>query len=162
MKIQRWAPGLYALLLAVHAAVLVAQPGAVLLVSYAVVLALFALTLCLCWRRGTISVPHNRPFWRVLLLVMCFKAIAYVLLTLDAWTTPEGTLVAVDPAFYFCAAAVLAVLATTYMPGVPSSRWTSLLDGILVLALAWQFYDLLHAQVLPSAQAQDTGPASLL
>lgn len=156
MKIQRWAPGLYALLLAVHAAVLVAQPGAVLLVSYAVVLALFALTLCLCWRRGTISVPHNRPFWRVLLLVMCFKAIAYVLLTLDAWTTPEGTLVAVDPAFYFCAAAVLAVLATTYMPGVPSSRWTSLLDGILVLALAWQFYDLLHAQVLPSAQAQDT------
>jgi diguanylate cyclase (GGDEF)-like protein len=156
MKIQRWAPRIYVPVIAAHVAVLALAPPSVLLWSYILVLATFALTLWLCWRRSVISVAHNRRFWHVLLLAIVAKTAAFLLLAIDAWATTTGTLVAVDPAFFFCMAALLMVMTTTFTPGAPSSRWTMALDAVLALALVWQFYGLLQVQVRPAGQASGT------
>jgi diguanylate cyclase (GGDEF)-like protein len=152
MKTQHWAPRIYAPILLGQALVVAFAPAQVLLWSYGFVLAALFFTLWLCWRRSTISVAHNRPFWRVLLLALTAKTIAFVLLTLDAWITTRGTLVSIDPAFYFCIAALLMVVATTFTSGALTTRWTIGLDGILALALAWMFYDLLHVEIHPAGQ----------
>ncbi|HVX57783.1 MAG TPA: GGDEF domain-containing protein, partial [Candidatus Saccharimonadales bacterium] len=107
----------------------------------------------LCWQRSRLSVTHNRPFWRILLLALCAKLAAYALLAADAWVHTDGTLVAVDPAFHFCVSALLMVVAASYNPGSPVARWTNLIDGILAASIAWLFYDLLHVQLPPSGQS---------
>lgn len=154
MQIQQWAPKVYVPLLAIHLAVLIVEPAQVLTWSYALVLCVLALTLFLCWRRLRLSVKHNRPLWSLLLLALCLRATSFGLLFVDSLHNPEGSLVAFDPTFYFCLGSLVLTIAAAYNPVSALYRWGSVIDGVLVCAIAWLFYALLSSVM--------TAPAALM
>lgn len=151
MKIQRWAPKIYAPLLVSHLVVLLLVPAHVLSWSYAFVLAILALTLFLCGRRLQLSVIHNHPLWALLLLALMAQAAAFGLLFADALVNPQGTLVAFDPTFYFCLSSLLLTIAAVYNPVGLLYRWASVLDAALACAIAVLFYALLRKVIGQSA-----------
>lgn len=151
MKIQSWTPKIYFPLLVAQLAVLAVEPAHVLSWSYAFVLAVIAVTLFLCWRRLRLSVVHNHSLWTLLLLAVIAQFVAFSLLLADSWVNPQGTLVAVDPTFYFCLNSLLLTIAAAYRPAGALYRWTSIMDGFLACVIAVFFYVLLHRVVGRSA-----------
>ncbi|GLQ95896.1 GGDEF domain-containing protein [Dyella mobilis] len=157
MKMQNWAPRFYVPLLAVHVAILIAEPARVLTWSYVLVLACLAFTLFLGWRRLRFSVTHNRPTWALLLLALLTQAAAFVLLFIDSLKNPQGTLVAFDPTFYFCLNSLILTLAAAYRAVGSLQRWTSLIDAILAGIIALLFYVFLRKIIGDSATNPDLG-----
>lgn len=155
MKIQTLAPKVYVPLLAVHAAVLIAEPARVLSWSYALVLLVLLFTMFLAGRRLRLSMAHNRPWWTMLLLALVTQLAAFGLLLADSLVHPQGTLVAFDPTFYFCLSSLLLILAAVYNPVGPLHRWASALDAVLACAVAGLFYALLRHVI-----EQDTAETS--
>ena len=160
MKIQTLAPKVYVPLLAVHAAVLVAEPARVLSWSYALVLVALLFTLFLAGRRLRLSVAHNRPWWTMLLLALAAQLAAFGLLLADSLVHPQGTLVSFDPTFYFCLSSLLLTLAAVYNPVGPLHRWASALDAVLACAIAGLFYALLRNVM--KQDAAETSTASFV
>jgi len=152
---------LSALLLGAHAAIALFVTVATLSWSYGAVLLVAALTVWLCWRRITLAVEHNKPLWCILLGAILAKTVALALLFVDSLQHAEGTLVAVDPSFWFCVASLLMIAAATYNPAGPMFRWTTAADTLLAIALAVMFYLILHRAVDPAA-ANDSAPFLIL
>ena len=144
---QALAPRLYAALLTAHLAVLATEPPRVLTWSYVLVLAVLGFTLVLAARRVHLSVAHNRPLWALLLVSLLSQAIAFGLLFADSLANPQGTLVAVDPTFYFCLGSLLLTIAAAYEPVAPAYRWASVVDAALAALIALMFYGLVRALV---------------
>ena len=151
MKIQRWAPKIYAPLLVSHLVVLLLVPAHVLSWSYTFVLAILAVTLFLCGRRLHLSVAHNRPLWALLLFALVAQMAAFGLLFADSLVNAQGTLVGFDPTFYFCLSSLLLTIAAVYNPIGPLYRWASVLDGALACVIALLFYTLLRKVIGQSA-----------
>ncbi|WP_426699679.1 diguanylate cyclase [Rhodanobacter sp. Col0626] len=128
--------------------------------SYAVVLAMLALTVLLCWRRRCVSVAHNRPLWSLLLLALVAQGCAFGLLFTDSLSNPQGTLVAFDPTLYFCLSSLLLTIAAAYNPVATLYRWASIVDALLACAIATLFYYTLH-QVL-NAATQESATATFV
>ena len=140
----------YGVLLLVQLGVIAWAPPHLLTASYAVVLAILALTVLACWLRLRLSVRHNRPLWSLLLLALICQGGAFGLLFTDSLSNPLGTLVAFDPTFYFCLSSLLLTLAAAYNPVATLYRWASIVDGLLACAIAALFYYTLR-QVLDAA-----------
>ena len=155
MKIQTLAPKVYLPLLAVHAAVLAAEPAGVLSWSYVLVLVVLLFTLFLAGRRLRLSVAHNRPWWMLLSLALAAQLAAFGLLLADSLVHSQGTLVSFDPTLYFCLSSLLLTLAAVYNPVGPLHRWASALDALLACAVAVLFYALLRKVI-----QQDTAETS--
>nr|WP_063573172.1 GGDEF domain-containing protein [Luteibacter rhizovicinus] len=142
-----------ALLLGVHAGIAMFVTVRTLSWSYAAVLVIALLALYLCWRRSIQAVEHNKPLWWILFGAILAKTTALALLFADSLLNAEGTLVMVDPSFYFCMASLLMIAAATYNPTGPMFRWTTAADTLLAIALAAMFYVTLHHAVDPSSPA---------
>ncbi len=142
-----------ALLIGVHAGIAMFVTTWTLSWSYAAVLVIAALAMYLCWRRITQAVEHNKPLWWILLGAILAKTTALALLFADSLRHAEGTLVMIDPSFYFCMASLLMIAAATYNPAGPMFRWTTAADTVLAIALAAMFYVTLHHAVDPAAPA---------
>lgn len=141
------------LLLAVHAAIALFVATGTLSWSYAAVLLVAAMALYLCCRRIFQAVEHNKPLWSILLGAVLAKTAALALLFVDSLKHADGTLVMVDPSFYFCVASLLMIAAATYNPAGPMFRWTTAADTVLAVALAAMFYVTLHHALDPAAPA---------
>ncbi|MHB1058034.1 MAG: GGDEF domain-containing protein [Rhodanobacter sp.] len=150
----------YVPLLLAQLGVIAWAPPHLLSWSYAVVLAILALTVLLCWRRLRLSVRHNRPLWSLLLLALVAQAGAFGLLFTDSLSNPLGTLVAFDPTLYFCLSSLLLTIAAAYNPVATLYRWAGIVDSLLACAIAMLFYYTLH-QVL-SAPSQESAPATFV
>lgn len=151
MKIQSWTPKIYPPLLIAQLAVLAIVPASVLSWSYALVLAVIAVTLFLCWRRLRLSVAHNRSLWTLLLFALIAQFAAFGILLADSLVNPQGTLIAFDSTFYFCLNSLLLTIAAAYRPAGALYRWTSIMDGFLACVIAVFFYVLLHRVIGRSA-----------
>lgn len=160
MKIQALTPRIYVPLLAIHLAVLVAEPARVLSWSYLFVLAVLLFTLALGGRRLRLSVLHNRPLWALLTVALVAQLAAFGLLFADSLVNPQGTLVAFDPTLYFCLGSLFLTIAAVYNPTGPLHRWMSILDGVLACAIAGLFYILLHRII--GAGSSDVSTASFI
>lgn len=158
MKIQALTPKVYVPLLALHLAVLIAQPAHVLSWSYVLVLAVLLFTLFLSVRRLRFSVLHNHPLWALLTAALVTQLAAFGLLLADSLVNPQGTLVAVDPTLYFCLSSLLLTIAAVYSPIGPLRRWTSIIDGVLACAIAALFYVLLHWSIGQGASDVSAAP----
>ena len=147
MKMHAGMSRAYVPLLLVQLGVVVWAPPHLLTWSYAVVLAMLAVTILACWRRLRLSVHHNRPLWSLLLLALIAQGGAFGLLFTDSLSNPLGTLVAFDPTLYFCLSSLLLTAAAAYNPVATLYRWASIVDSLLACAIAALFYYTLH-QVL--------------
>jgi diguanylate cyclase (GGDEF)-like protein len=154
VKVQSWTPKIYAPLLLAHLGVLLfAGEDWILAASYACVLAMLAVTTLLCGWRLRLSVNHNTPLWSLLLGALLSQDIAFALLLADALHHPQGTLVALDPTFWFCLGSFWLIVAAAYSPLTPMRRWTTAIDGVLACAIVLLFYLMLH-RLLASDQPQ--------
>jgi len=155
MKMHAGMSRAYAPLLLVQLGVVAWVPPHLLTWSYAVVLAMLAVTILACWRRLQLSVRHNRPLWSLLLLALIAQGGAFSLLFTDSLSNPLGTLVAFDPTFYFCLSSLLLTIAAAYNPIATLYRWASIVDSLLACAIVALFYYTLH-QVLDAVPPGST------
>lgn len=160
MKMHTRMSRIYVALLLAQLGVIAWAPPHLLTWSYAVVLAILALTLLACWQRLRLSVHHNHPLWSLLLLALIVQAGAFSLLFTDSLSNPLGTLVAFDPTFYFCLSSLLLTIAAAYNPIATLYRWASIVDSLLACVIVALFYYTLH-QVLDSAPPEST-PATFV
>lgn len=141
------------LLLGVHAGIALGVTTGTLSWSYAAVLVVAVMAVYLCGRRIVQAVEHNKPLWWILLSAVLAKTTALALLFVDSLQHAEGTLVMVDPSFWFCVASLLMIAAATYNPAGPMFRWTTAADTLLAAALAAMFYVTLHRALDPAVPA---------
>jgi diguanylate cyclase (GGDEF)-like protein len=150
----------YVPLLLAQLGVVAWAPKHLLTWSYAVVLAMLAVTILACWQRLRISVLHNRPLWGLLLLALIVQGGAFSLLFIDSLSNPLGTLVAFDPTLYFCLSSLLLTTAAAYNPIATLYRWASIVDSLLACTIAALFYYTLH-EMLNSA-SREPAPATFV
>ncbi|MDF4005010.1 GGDEF domain-containing protein [Luteibacter sp. PPL552] len=140
MRIQRWTPAFYSVLVAAHAGTMLLPFPRRMTWSYAFVLAVLGVTALLCARRAMLAVTHNRPLWLLLLGGLLAKGTAFILLFADSLVHHEGTLVMADPTFWFCLSSLFFVSAAAYDPATPLLRWASVADVAVGTLAAGLFY----------------------
>ena len=147
MRIQRWTPVFFSVPMAGQCIAVLWATENTLFHSYVAVVTTVALAILLCARRMSLAVKHNRPLWALLLASLAAKGVAFTLLLIDSTHHSEGTLVMVDPSFWFCVAGWFLIAAASFDAATPTVRWASLGDILTSMLSVGLFYVLLRGAI---------------